>query len=75
MPSTMGVVIAPIYRSGRSQPAATLSVVITSAAARSPERMAPSIQPHMTAELSLSAQWMDLNDCRQLIGTVNRGGQ
>nr|WP_218162028.1 PIN domain-containing protein [Mycobacterium malmoense] len=28
------------------------------AAARSPERIAPSTQPHMTAELSVPAQWM-----------------
>ena len=31
---------------------------ITSAAARSPERTAPSTQPHMTAELSVPAQWI-----------------
>ncbi len=36
----------------------TRSLCITSAAARSPERTAPSTQPHMTAELSVPAQWM-----------------
>ncbi len=37
---------------------ATVSASVTSAAARSPERMAPSIHPHMTAELSVPAQWI-----------------
>lgn len=34
------------------------TAAVASAAARSPERIAPSTQPHMTAELSVPAQWM-----------------
>ena len=36
----------------------TDSAAITSLAARSPERIAPSIHPHITDELSVPAQWM-----------------
>jgi hypothetical protein len=36
----------------------TLSRSIISIAARSPERTAPSMNPYMTAEVSLPAQWM-----------------
>src|ERR1700722_551900 len=36
----------------------TDSAAVTSLAARSPERTAPSTQPHITAELSVPAQWM-----------------
>ncbi|EUA00427.1 hypothetical protein I547_4717 [Mycobacterium kansasii 824] len=36
----------------------SVSVVMTSLAARSPERIAPSIQPHIVADVSVPAQWM-----------------
>ena len=36
----------------------TDSAATTSLAARSPERIAPSIHPHITDELSVPAQWM-----------------
>ena len=47
-----------VARGGDRYATPTLSCCITSAAARSPERTAPSTQPHMTAELSVPAQWM-----------------
>lgn len=38
--------------------AKAIQAASTSDAARSPERIAPSTQPHMVAELSVPAQWM-----------------
>src|SRR4051812_8954995 len=58
---------------------ATCSRAITSAAARSPERTAPSTQPHMTAELSVPAQWMRPHGSRSAgpnsVSTPGRGGR
>src|SRR6185437_1355041 len=42
------------------------SVASTSSAARSPERMAPSTHPHMTAEVSVPAQWMRPHGARNV---------
>ena len=46
--------------------AAVVSRASTSSAARSPERMAPSTHPHMTAELSVPAQWMRPHGSRRV---------
>ena len=43
------------------------SLAVTSVAARSPERTAPSINPYMTAEVSVPAQWMRPHGSRRAV--------